>query len=313
MTDTTDRPLRGIGLVLLSSIFSSVSDTIAKLLASELNGVEVVWLRYLVFCVIMIVIAGTRTSAGIRTSAGTTTSTGTEPLLRRFKANRPGLQVLRGLLIIASAVLFVLGLRFLPVAEATTTFYVAPVFVTALSILFLGESVGVRRWLATVAGLIGVVIVVRPGANAFNAAALYPLTSAAFWAGSLVVTRRMSALDRGSTTLFYSAIIGFAALSIVLPFVWVNPSWAQIGLGALIGLIATVGQGIIILAYRYGGASLLAPFSYAQIIWAAILGYLVFGERPGGWVLLGGSIIIASGVYTAHRERVRLRQLARTG
>ena len=285
-----DRPLKGIGLVLLSSVFSSVSDTAAKLLASEIHGVEVVWLRYIGFVAIMLgVVAANRSP-------------------RLFVPRRPGLQLARALLIITSAVLFILGLHFLPVAEATTTFYIAPVFVTALSIVFLGEQVGVRRWIATIVGLIGVFIVVRPGSEAFNQAALYPLGSAVFWAGSLVVTRKMSRLENGTTTLLYTAIIGLITLSVLLPFVWIRPSWPQIALGAFISVVATAGQGVIIFAYRYAGASLLAPFSYAQIIWAAVLGYLVFGDVPSVWVFVGGAVIIGSGLYTAHRERVRLRE-----
>ena len=287
-TDWTrqDRPLRGILLVVASTVFLCSSDAMAKYLTVRLPVVEIGWLRYLTFMLIMCppVLAAPR---------------------RALHTTRLDLQLLRGLTLIGSSLLFVFALRFLPIAEATTTSFVSPIFVTVLSIAFLGERVGARRWLATLVGLIGVVVVVRPGTSAFQPASLFALASALCWACSLVTTRRIAGRDSAVTTMAYSAISGFVLLTVMLPFVWIMPTPREIAIGACIGFAATAGHWLVVLAYRYGDASVLAPFSYTQPIWAVVLGYLVFSEVPDAWTFVGAAIIIASGLYTAHRERVR--------
>lgn len=282
-----DKPLRGILLVLVSTIFLASSDTMAKYLAVRLHAVEIGWLRYFVFILIMcpaVVAASPR---------------------HALRSVRPGLQLLRSLMLVGSSMLFISAMRFLPIAEATTTSFVSPIFVTALSILFLGETVGIRRWLATCVGLAGVVIVVRPGTSAFHPAALLAILSALCWACSLVTTRKITGRDMAVTTMTYSAVIGFVLLSILLPFFWIAPTAREVAIGVCIGIVATSGHWLVVLAYRYADASVLAPFSYTQLIWASTLGYFVFGDVPDGWTFAGAAVIIASGLYIAHRERVR--------
>ncbi len=282
-----DKPLRGILLVLASTVFLASSDTMAKYLAVRLHAVEIGWLRYFVFILIMC-------PAVLATSPR-----------NALRSVRPDLQVLRGLTLVSSSMLFVSALRYLPIAEATTTSFVSPIFVTAFSILFLGETVGMRRWLATITGLIGVMIVVRPGTNAFQPAALLAIFSALCWACSLVTTRKITGRDTAVTTMTYSAITGFVLLSMSLPFFWIVPTVQEIAIGVCIGIAATSGHWLVVLAYRYGDASVLAPFSYSQLIWATIFGYAVFGDVPDAWTFVGAAVIIASGLYIAHRERVR--------
>jgi drug/metabolite transporter (DMT)-like permease len=166
-----------------------------------------------------------------------------------------------------------------------------------------------RRWIATAIGLIGVMIILRPGSNAFHAAAFFPIISAFCWAAALILTRMMSGREAVLTTMAYSALTGVAILSLMVPFVWVTPSWTAIGLGIVIGVASTVGQWIIVLAYRYGDASVLAPFSYTQLLWVSILGFFLFGEVPDVWTVTGAAFIVASGLYIAHRERIRRAQL----
>src|SRR5258708_28575639 len=123
-----------------------------------------------------------------------------------LRTNRRGLQLLRGLTVLASSLFFISGLRFLPIAEASATGFVAPLFVTALSIIFLGEKVGLRRWIATGVGLIGVIIILRPGTGAFHPAAFFPLVSALCWACTLIMTRIIGGPERAVTTMTYSSI-----------------------------------------------------------------------------------------------------------
>jgi drug/metabolite transporter (DMT)-like permease len=226
-----------------------------------------------------------------------------------MRTPRPAFQLLRGVALLASSLFFISGLRFLPIAEASATGFVAPLFVTALSIVFLGERVGLRRWLATAAGLIGVLIILRPGTSAFHPAAFFPLVSALAWACTLIMTRLMSGRERAATIMTYSSIAGVCILTAMVPLVWVAPSWHDVLFGIFIGVASTAGQWIVVLAFRYADASVLAPFSYTQLLWVSILGFLVFGEVPDAWTVTGAAFIVASGLYTAHRERVRRSQL----
>ena len=286
-----DRPFRGIALILASTLFLGTSDVTAKYLSVTLPSIEIAWIRFLIFAVIM-------TPAMLPASP-----------IYALRTDRVGLQLLRGAALLSSSLLFITGLRYLPIAEASATGFVSPLFVTALSILFLGERVGLRRWLATVVGLAGVLIILRPGTSAFHPAAFFPLVSALAWAATLIMTRIMSGREHASTVMTYSSIAGLAILSVLVPFVWVMPSWHDILFGILIGFTSTAGQWIVVLAFRYADASVLAPFSYTQLLWVSILGFLVFGEVPDVFTVTGAIFIVGSGLYIAHRERVRRSQL----
>jgi drug/metabolite transporter (DMT)-like permease len=170
----------------------------------------------------------------------------------------------------------------------------------------------VRRWAGTLVGLLGVMIVIRPGGQALDWAALFPLGSAACWAVTIVITRKMGTLDRGETTLLWSASVGWLLLMLMLPFEFVLPTWRQVALGTCLGIAASSGQYLLILAYRRAAASLLAPFSYVQLLFSAALGYIVFGSVPDATAFVGAAVIIASGLYIVHRERVRAREALRT-
>jgi drug/metabolite transporter (DMT)-like permease len=286
-----DRPFKGIALILASTVFLGASDVTAKYLSASLPSIEIAWIRFLVFALIM--------SPAMLPGS---------PLFA-LRTERRGLHLLRGAALLGSSLFFISGLRYLPIAEASATGFVSPLFVTALSIIFLGEKVGLRRWIATALGLLGVIIILRPGTGAFHPAAFFPLVSALAWACTLIMTRMMSGSERAVTTMTYSSIAGVCILSTLVPFVWVAPTLHDILFGVFIGVASTAGQWIVVLAFRYADASVLAPFSYTQLLWVSILGFLVFGEVPDIWTITGAAFIVASGLYTAHRERVRRSQL----
>lgn len=286
-----DRPFRGIVLILASTVFLGMSDVTAKYLSATLPSIEIAWIRFLVFALIM-------SPAMLPGSP-----------LYSLRSQRPGLQMLRGAALLGSSLFFISGLRFLPIAEASATGFVSPLFVTALSIVFLGESVGVRRWIATAVGLIGVLIILRPGTGAFHPAAFFPIVSALAWACTLVMTRMLSGREHALTTMTYSSITGACIMCALVPFVWVAPSWHDVLFGIFIGIASTAGQWIVVLAFRYADASVLAPFSYTQLLWVSILGFVIFGELPDIWTVVGAVFIVGSGLYTAHRERIRRSQL----
>jgi drug/metabolite transporter (DMT)-like permease len=290
-----DEPIRGIQLLLASICLFSVSDALAKRLAETLPVVEIAFLRYVAFFALAAL-----------------------PLIRRggmsvMHSRVPGLQVLRGLGVVGSALFFISALQFLPLAQATAINFVSPAFVTVLSVFVLRERVGWRRWSAIAVGLAGMLIIVRPGSDVFTPAALLPVFSSAAWACAVVVTRRIGIADPPATTLFWTAGVGFAVLTVLMagglafggPGAIELPGATETGLGLLIGLISTAAQWLVVLAYRAAPASLLAPFSYVQLIFSGLLGFVMFGTVPDRWTFLGAGIIAASGLYTAHRERVR--------
>jgi drug/metabolite transporter (DMT)-like permease len=276
--------MRGILLVLSAMIVFSCSDALAKYLSGSLPALEIAWLRWCGFVLLML--------PGMVLSRG-----------RVLRSKVPLLQIVRGLGLLASAGFFITGLRYLPMATATATSFVSPMLVTALSIPLLGEQVGVRRWAAVVVGLVGVLIVVRPGTDAFDPAAIFPLLSALGWAFGVIFTRKSRGADGPMTAMTYTALVGFVVLSCAVPFEWVRPSLHDLGFAALMALASTTAQLLIVLAYHRAPASILAPFSYTQLLWSTALGFLVFGSSPDRWTLAGMAVIVASGLYTAHRER----------
>jgi drug/metabolite transporter (DMT)-like permease len=154
-------------------------------------------------------------------------------------------------------------------------------------------------------GFVGVMIIVQPGSSTFHPASLFPLGSAACWAAGLVITRRIKTRDATLTTLLYTTVVAFLIASVFLPWVWEPLPLGALGLIALMGLLSSAGQYFLLLGYQRGPASLLAPFSYMQIITSTFWGVVLFGSWPGVTTLIGAAIVVASGLYVLHRERVR--------
>ncbi|HLY55128.1 MAG TPA: DMT family transporter [Stellaceae bacterium] len=280
-----DDPVRGILLLLGALLLFACADMLAKVLSAGLSPVEIAWLRYIAFSLLLVPLLAT---GGLGT----------------LEVRRPGLQVLRGLGILGSAVLFISAVSFVPLAEATATSFTSPVFITILSVIVLGERPGIRRWSAIAAGIVGMVMVVRPGGSGFQWASLLPVGSAASWAVAMVVTRQMAQGERVLPTMGWTAMTGLVVMSGMLPFFWVVPTREQLLLGLLAGTVNTTAQWLTLMAYRCADASLLAPISYSQLVWAVILGIVVFGAVPDLWTFAGAAVIIGSGIYIAHRERL---------
>ena len=173
-----------------------------------------------------------------------------------------------------------IGLQHLQVAETTAINFISPVFITALSIPLLGEKVGARRWAAAGVGFAGVMLIVRPGSDAFQLAALYPIGAALVWAFAAIATRFMSR-ERPETTLAYSAIVGLAVLTCLVPFQWAAMSLHDLGFAVLTGVASTIGHWLLIRGYRLASASILAPYSYVQLLFASLFGFAAFGVDSG--------------------------------
>ncbi len=282
----------GIALVLGASLIFALADSSAKKVVGTLDPVQAFWIRSVVVVLLTVPVVVWRQGPGV------------------FRAARPGLQLARGVLVFGASILFLTALQSLALADATAINFIWPILVTILSVLFLGEKVGVRRAAATLAGFAGMLIIMRPGSDAFQAAAIYPLLGAACWASASVMTRVLSATDRSESTIVWSACFTLLASTCALPFVWRTPTLAEVGFASLVGLGSAMSHAMIVVAYGRAQASVLAPYAYAQLVFAAACGYIFFGAFPDRWVLIGSAVIAASGLYTIHRERVRRQERA---
>jgi drug/metabolite transporter (DMT)-like permease len=275
---------RGILLMLLTMVLFVAADAAAKVLTHRYPVVEIVWGRFTFHLLLLLPILLTRRRTLLRTNA-------------------LQLQLARTVFQIVSTMLFFAAIAILPLATATTISFAQPLLITILSVPLLGEKVGQRRWSAVVIGFIGVIVIIRPvGVIAW--AALLPLGTAASSAFYQIVTRLVARIDPVQASLFYTAAGGAFVASLAVPFVWQSPDLAGWLLMALTGALAGAGHFCIIMAYQRAPASVLAPFTFTQLIWATGFGYLIFGDLPDGWTLLGALIITGSGLYVFYRESV---------
>ena len=284
--EAEERPFAAIGLVLMSLVVFSGLDAISKILVADYSPVLITWGRYganLMLLLPFMLRAGARpfATAGI------------------------GLQIGRGFAMGGSSVLFIAGLAQMAMPDATAVAFAAPLMVTALSIPFLGERVGIRRWSAVAVGFAGVMVIVQPGSSSFHLASLFPLASAACWAAGLIITRRIKTRDATLTTLLYTTLVAFLIMTAFLPWVWQPLPLRALGLILVMGVLSSAGQYFLLLGYQRGPASLLAPFSYMQIITSTFWSAVLFGTWPGAATLIGAPIVVASGLYVFHRERMR--------
>ena len=263
-------------------------DTIAKYLSSELSFFQITWARYF-FTVLF-----------------------TLPFMFFFFrknltwSTQPKLQIFRGLTLLFANILFFYSISIISMAKALTLAFVAPLITTALSPIFLGEKVGVRRWSAVIIGFVGSLIVIQPGFIEFNLASISALGTGFFYGIYLVITRKLHSSDSPLLTLLLTGVVGAVLASFFVPVVWINPTFNQWSLLALMGIFACLGHLFLILSLKYADASKLAPFGYFEIVTNVILGYYFFGDFPHYWTWVGLAIIVCSGIYISLRERSAL-------
>jgi drug/metabolite transporter (DMT)-like permease len=262
-------------------------DTTAKYLNLHMSTLEVVWARYTGAFLLPFIVSNPWTRPGLVTTA------------------RPLLQVGRSVLLLASTMCNFMALRYLQLDEAISIAFSTPFFVAALSGPILGEWVRWRRWTAISVGFLGVLVVTRPGPGSFQPAALLSLGGAMCYALYALSTRILARTDSNETTLFYSNIVGAGAMLPVVPFFWTTPTDALIiALMVVTGALGSFGHYLLIAAHRLAPAAVLSPFIYAEIPLMIVLGFLVFDDLPNRWTLTGAAIVVASGLYILHRERM---------
>jgi drug/metabolite transporter (DMT)-like permease len=282
-------PLRGIGLIVSAVFMFSSMDTVVKYMLRSYPLPPLIWARYAVHMLFMLVLLWPRMGVQL------------------IRTSRPGLQILRGLLLVISTTFFYLSLTFLPLAEAAAISFVGPVLVTALSGPMLGERVTTRQWLAVTLGFIGVLIIIRPGGGLLKPTAIFPLCTALAFSFYQIMTRKLAGREHPLTTLFYTALVGAAVTSLVLPFTWQTPTLWQTPLIVVIGVLGGFGHFLLIRAVDHASPTTLAPFVYVQLIWSTTLAYLAFGDFPSPGSLLGMLVIIAAGLLAVDWRRMRRR------
>lgn len=283
-----NKPL-AIALILITTLIFALSDAVAKLMVARISPLEVSWIRSVVVMAITLPIVYARIGR------------------QAFAPRHPFRQIVRGAAVLGSSLLYLTGLAYLPLADTSAINFIWPVLITVLSVIFLGEKVGLRRWGATVLGFIGMLIIIRPGSSAFQMAAIYPTGAAVMWAFASLMTRGMTSTDPPETTIFWSALVMLVGTTVLLPYFWTTPGWYEISLGVFVGIGSAVAHALIVFAFERASAATLAPFAYLQLVWATLLGYLMFSTIPDRWILTGSVLIVISGIYTAHRERIRAK------
>lgn len=275
----------GILLVICAGFFVSGMDAFAKHLMGEVNFLQVVWARYSFHALAV----GTWLLANKR---------------RDFlRARRPGLQFIRASCVLVVTLTMYTALQTVPLSDATAVMFFAPVLVSALAGVFLGEAVGWRRMCAVAVGFIGVLIIVNPTSAIFKPEILWACVAAIGLAIYFLLTRRLQALDNEDSTLFYTTAVGAVVLSFVVPFFWSETPlsvWAQF---VIMGLLGALGHFLLIRAFHLAPASVLSPFLNSQLVASIIYSLVIFGDSLKVNFIIGTFLVVGAGLFTWYRER----------
>lgn len=273
----------GIALAVLTALIFSALDALAKGMVAHYPPVQLVWARYSGQTVLVLLILAPRLRTHLRT---------------RY----PREHAIRSVFQFGATALFFTALGRIGLAEATAIMELAPVLITLGAALFLGERLGPRRLGGVLVALVGALIIVRPGLGVFSWAALLPVAAAVCYAGYAIVTRKVGADEPVLTAMFYTALLGTAITSALMPWHW-QPvvGWGWLGLAGL-GVLGAAAQFCLIRAYTLAEASVIAPFGYVGLLFATLWGYGLFGELPDVWTGVGALVIVAAGLYVWRRE-----------
>jgi drug/metabolite transporter (DMT)-like permease len=275
----------GALLTALGMLLFAVTDAMSKLLVRDYSVSEALWIRYIIFALFSLWIAW---PLGIRSVA---------------RSAKPWLQAARSLLAVIEGATFVVALRYLPLADTHAVAAASPLIVVGMSAAWLGERIGVRRWLAVLVGFAGVMLIIRPGFTQFSWPLLIPLVGAFMWALYQVMVRFLARDDRPETTLLWSAFVGLAAVTLVAPWDFRLPdAWSWV-LFITVGILGSLAHYALIRALDYAEASAVQPHGYTLLVWAALMGWLVFGDVPTPWTIMGACIVVLSGLYAWTQDR----------
>ena len=277
----------GILLMIITTIVFASQDGLSKYLATEYNVYMVVMIRYWFFAAFVISMSSRRTG-GIK---------------RVAKTKSPILQIFRSVILVAEMCITILAFTLLGLAETHAIFASYPLIIAMLSGPILGEYVGWRRWLAICVGFIGILIILNPGNGIFSPYALVPLAGAILFALYGLLTRYVGQFDNSSTSFFWTGVVGSIAMTVIGLNFWDPVSRSDWSIMLLLSASGVVGHYLLIKCYEVAEASAVQPFAYLQLIWASMIGIIIFGEQITTNVLIGACIIVGAGLFTLWRER----------
>lgn len=281
------RPLVGVVLVVGATFMFACNDVTNKHLLVEHDVPLVAAVRYIVHAILMLAIV-----APIQRN-------------RLFRVNRTGLVLVRSLCLVVATFLGGLAFQRMPIAEATSIIYLAPILIVLLAQPILGERIGTGGWAAVIAGFIGVVLIVRPGSGLDPAGVIYAMSNVGFTVAYSLLSRVLAQAERTLALLFYSALAGALCFGVAMPWFWFDaiPSLMDLAMFLSLGVTAGLGHFMFTAASQFTPASMLAPVSYIHLLWATLFGWLVFGHLPDALGIAGMSIIACAGVLAALRSR----------
>lgn len=274
---------RAILLMLGAVLIFTVMDAVAKWMTQHYSPLQVVWSRYTGQTVIVVLLLAPR-------------------LVPLMRTRNLGTHMVRSMFQFGATACFFAALGHIGLAEATAIADINPVLITLGAAVFLGERLGPRRLAGVLVSLVGALIIIRPGMGVFSWAALLPLGTAIFYTGYALVTRKLGASEPVWTSLIYTALVGTAITSAIVPFHWQPVALAHWAPFAAVGLLGAAAQLCLIRAFSLAEASAIAPFSYMGLLFATVWGFLFFGEIPDAMTGLGALVIVGAGLYVWHRE-----------
>ena len=279
--------LLGIFLMVITTIVFASQDGLSKYLATEYNVYMVVMIRYWFFGAFVVAISS-RKPGGVK---------------RVAKTKTPLLQIFRSLILVAEMCVTILAFTLLGLAETHAIFASYPLIIAMLSGPILGEHVGWRRWLAICVGFFGILIILNPGNGIFSPYALVPLAGAILFALYGLLTRYAGQYDNSSTSFFWTGVVGCIAMTAIGLNFWDPVSQADWSIMLILSASGMLGHFLLIKCYEVAEASAVQPFAYLQLIWASIIGIIIFGEQITTNVFIGACIIVGAGLFTLWRER----------
>lgn len=274
-----DNPIKGIILAVLASLLFACLNAMTKHISQIYPVVMILWFRYLFF-------GSYGLAVGLR-----------KHKKRAFNSLVPILQISRALLLLAEVGVYVIAFRHLPLAEISAISGAGPVVTMAMSALILREVISFRQWLLVAFGFIGIIIIVNPGFSNFNPYMLIPLFGTVLWGLYQVLTRLVSQYDGAERTTLFTGTIGFVILTGFLPFFWLSLDILWLLKFSILAIFGVAGHSTLIKALTIAPASLLQPFSYVNMVWAVLFGWLFFNDIPAMTTFIGSAIIILSGIY----------------
>ena len=294
LADSRPSNYRGILFMLAATLLFTVMGVTARYVSERIHPFEVVFFRL---------------SVGLALLFPLVLSHG----LKHFRTRHFGLHVARAVAHVVEMLIYFTGLVMIEYAQVQALTFTTPLFAALLAVIVLRERIRGRNAVALVVGFLGAMIVIRPGVVPVDTGSMLILLSALGWAGVILIVKRLTRTDSSVTITAWMVVLMSRMALVPALFVWVWPTWSDLCWLVVMGLAGTLGQLAVTQAFRVADTTTVLPIDFTKLVWAALLGYLVFGEVPSVWTWIGGSAIFASGLYVAFRERRAARDGPRCG